>query len=136
MGQAAATGTERRVGRRIIERPRLLKLLDDATARTILLVAPAGYGKTTLVRQWANRVEGIHRYTARTGSADVAQLAVELAETLEVESPGLSEYIAKFVRARPSPAQQVTEIVDAFAGAIGAMEGATIVIDDYHLVAA
>ncbi|HEY0415195.1 MAG TPA: hypothetical protein VGC78_02310, partial [Gaiellaceae bacterium] len=39
--------------RRIIERPRLTKLLDETDARTILLLAPAGYGKTTLARQWA-----------------------------------------------------------------------------------
>ena len=36
----------------IIKRPRLTKLLDDSGARVILLVAPAGYGKTTLARQW------------------------------------------------------------------------------------
>ena len=38
--------------RRIIKRPRLTRLLDDANARLILLIAPAGYGKTTLSRQW------------------------------------------------------------------------------------
>ena len=38
--------------RHIIERPRLTKLLDDSNAQVILLVAPAGYGKTTLARQW------------------------------------------------------------------------------------
>ena len=42
--------------RHIIERPRLTRLLDETTARVIMLVAPAGYGKTTLARQWlANR---------------------------------------------------------------------------------
>ena len=38
--------------RHIIERPRLTRLLDETTARVIMLVAPAGYGKTTLARQW------------------------------------------------------------------------------------
>jgi replication-associated recombination protein RarA len=38
--------------RHIIKRPRLTKLLDEADARVILLVAPAGYGKTTLAREW------------------------------------------------------------------------------------
>jgi len=37
---------------KIIERPRLTRQLDECAARTILLVAPAGYGKTTLARQW------------------------------------------------------------------------------------
>ncbi|HET7647958.1 MAG TPA: hypothetical protein VFK17_05260, partial [Gaiellaceae bacterium] len=34
------------IDRRIIERPRLIKLLDETNAHTILLLAPAGYGKT------------------------------------------------------------------------------------------
>jgi len=40
---------------RLIERPRLLALLDEAEARgvrAICLVAPAGYGKTVLAEQW------------------------------------------------------------------------------------
>ena len=36
----------------IIKRPRLTKLLDESEARIILLCAPAGYGKTTLAREW------------------------------------------------------------------------------------
>ncbi|HEU5371568.1 MAG TPA: hypothetical protein VFU51_04180, partial [Gaiellaceae bacterium] len=44
--------------RRIIERPRLIKLLDETDAHTILLLAPAGYGKTTLARQWAKTLNG------------------------------------------------------------------------------
>ncbi|HEU5489574.1 MAG TPA: hypothetical protein VFU84_02180, partial [Gaiellaceae bacterium] len=34
--------------RRIVERPRLFAILDDSKARVRMLVAPAGYGKTTL----------------------------------------------------------------------------------------
>ncbi len=37
----------------IIERPRLIKLMEDSGARVIVLHAPAGYGKTTLARQWS-----------------------------------------------------------------------------------
>ena len=36
----------------IIERPRLTRMLDESKAKVILLLAPAGYGKTTLARQW------------------------------------------------------------------------------------
>ena len=57
----SASGTQpraRRGERRIIERPRLIKLLDETEARTILLVAPAGYGKTILLRQWVKTLSG------------------------------------------------------------------------------
>ncbi|HZR45011.1 MAG TPA: transcriptional regulator, partial [Ktedonobacteraceae bacterium] len=37
----------------LVERPRLLVLLDAGMERKLTLVsAPAGFGKTTLVRQW------------------------------------------------------------------------------------
>ena len=37
-----------------IDRPRLLQRLDEtADSQVLLVVAPAGYGKTTLVTQWA-----------------------------------------------------------------------------------
>jgi len=39
--------------RRILERPRLIWALDRSRARVRMLVAGAGYGKTTLAEQWA-----------------------------------------------------------------------------------
>ena len=41
--------------RHIIKRPRLTKLLDEAEARIVLLVAHSGYGKTTLARELLNK---------------------------------------------------------------------------------
>jgi LuxR family transcriptional regulator, maltose regulon positive regulatory protein len=43
--------------RRIIRRPRLTKLLDESPARIKLLIAPAGYGKTTLAQEWLSEPE-------------------------------------------------------------------------------
>src|SRR5215207_8880652 len=65
---------------RIIDRPRLTKLLDDAASRVLLLIAPAGYGKTTLARQWLSRnpSEALWYRTTRS-AADVAVLASDLA---------------------------------------------------------
>jgi ATP/maltotriose-dependent transcriptional regulator MalT len=135
MRQAAKPSRPRAGVGRIIERPRLIKLLDEATARTILLVAPAGYGKTTLIRQWSERRPGAYWYTARSGSADVAQLAVDLATALDNRPPKLKDYVSQLVRARPSPADQVAEIVEGFASAAGGAESTSLVIDDYHLLA-
>ena len=41
--------------RYIIKRPRLTRLLDNANARVLMLIAPAGFGKTTLAREWVRR---------------------------------------------------------------------------------
>ena len=73
------TATQLQHGRRrIIERPRLTRLLDDSQARIKLLVAPAGYGKTTLARQWtANFPRGWYRVSV--AAVDVASVARGLA---------------------------------------------------------
>ncbi|MGZ6564470.1 MAG: LuxR C-terminal-related transcriptional regulator [Solirubrobacteraceae bacterium] len=76
--------TESSAQSHIIKRPRLTKLLDDSGARLILLVAPAGYGKTTLARQWlAMYQRPVAWYRASTASADVAALATGLAAEID-----------------------------------------------------
>src|SRR3954453_11648994 len=64
--------------RHIIERPRLTRLLDETSARVILLVAPAGYGKTTLARQWLCGEQPAW-YSVR-GTNDVASVGIGILE--------------------------------------------------------
>ncbi len=54
-GVAVALVTRPSPGRQIIERPKLSRRLDDLVGahRVTVLVAPAGYGKTTLLSTWA-----------------------------------------------------------------------------------
>jgi LuxR family transcriptional regulator, maltose regulon positive regulatory protein len=58
--------------RHIIKRPRLTRLVDESEARIILLVAPAGYGKTTLTRDWVSELAGLRVawYRAESAAAD------------------------------------------------------------------
>src|SRR5438093_3142642 len=135
MRQAGEPATGRTGGRRIIERPRLIKLLESTSARTILLIAPAGYGKTTLARQWAERQTGVHWYTARTGSADVAQLAVDLAGVLGSAAPGLDAYATQLMQAVPNPSHNAAEIAHGIAAFAGDLSTNTLVVDDFHAVA-
>src|SRR5205085_12404512 len=79
VGEGTAIDTPR-AGRRIIERPRLTRLLTESESRVMLLVAPAGYGKTTLARQWL--ADNRHAwYQATPASSDVPALALGLAAT-------------------------------------------------------
>jgi LuxR family maltose regulon positive regulatory protein len=121
-------------GRPIIERPRLIRQLEETKASTVLLVAPAGYGKTTLLRHWAQRHPGICWYTAEAGSSDLAVLAIGLARALESVSQGLYAYLSQVIRALSNPSRQVTDVVEAFITSLADSPATTAVIDDYHLL--
>src|ERR1700749_5290810 len=75
----------------IIERPRLMaRLEEDGGARVSVLAAPAGYGKTTLARQWSQRQTGpVAWYRTTRASGDVALLAVQLDELFASIAPGV-----------------------------------------------
>jgi DNA-binding NarL/FixJ family response regulator len=81
----------------IIERPRLIARLEEAGgSRVTVLAAPAGYGKTTLARQWSQRQDGpVAWYRTTRASGDVALLAVQLDELIASIAPEVSHEPAK-----------------------------------------
>jgi DNA-binding CsgD family transcriptional regulator len=116
----------------IIERPRLTRLLDESTSRIIMLVAPAGYGKTTLARQWlAPRRHGWYRGTS--ASADVAALAVAVAAVAKTIVPGAGERMHERLRATGTPERDVQPLAELLAEDLERWpDDAWLAIDDYH----
>jgi LuxR family maltose regulon positive regulatory protein len=115
----------------IIKRPRLTQLLDETKARIILLVAPAGYGKTTLAREWlADKPHAWYR--GSTASADVAALALGLAKAAAKIVPGADTQLAKRLRV-PNAIGEV-DLLAEFVGECLAVwpQGAWLAFDDYH----
>src|SRR5690348_12142619 len=99
----------------IIKRPRLTKILDETEARIILLCAPAGYGKTTLAREWvATREEPVLWYSGGPAMADVAALAVDLAELFAPPETELIERV-RFQAARGESARLLASALAAAA---------------------
>jgi ATP/maltotriose-dependent transcriptional regulator MalT len=130
----AATTEQQPPARRIIDRPRLLKQLDDTDTRIILLIAPAGYGKTTLVRQWAER-RTTAWYRATTSSADVAVTAVGLAEAASTVIEDVSGPIAARVAAARHPETEAAAVGEVAAQQFAEWPAdAWMVIDDAHFV--
>ena len=134
VGEGTALDTTR-AGRRIIERPRLTRLLTESESRVMLLVAPAGYGKTTLAREWL-RDRKHAWYQATPASSDVAALALGLADA----GGGVLPEVGKQLRGRlktvndaaAEAASLATDLAHEFA--IWPSE-IRLVVDDYHLLA-
>ncbi len=115
----------------IIKRPRLTRLLDEAGARITLLLAPAGYGKTTLAREWTREQDRVGWYTGGPAMIDVAGLSVGLAEVLaEMGEPARADMVER-VRILAARGHDARGLAKAVSG--GAPGGDwLLVVDDYH----
>ena len=102
------------------------------------LVAPAGYGKSTLAEQLVARAgrQGAW-YTARSSSTDVAALALGLARACIGLVEECDARLREHLRALPAPAENVETLAEILGEDLEAWpaEG-WLVIDDYHEVAA
>jgi ATP/maltotriose-dependent transcriptional regulator MalT len=128
-------GQEISAGRRhIIERPRLTRLLDETSARVIMLVAPAGYGKTTLARQWL--ADKPHAwYQGSASSADVAALALGIADAAEPVVSDVGRRLREWLPTSREPEQEVEIIEQFLAEDLAELpEEAWFVVDDYQLL--
>jgi LuxR family transcriptional regulator, maltose regulon positive regulatory protein len=131
-----ATNEQPTGGRRhIVSRPRLTRLLSECGSRIVLLTAPAGYGKTTLAREW--RPPGVRCvwYRADVAAADVAALAISLSEQLANLAPGCEQRVhARLASAGPTPdAATLARLIADDMG--GWPDDAWLVVDDYHVIA-
>jgi len=103
----------------IIERPRLIARLEEGGgSRVSVFVAPAGYGKTTLARQWGARQKGpVAWYRTNRASGDVALLAVQFEELFASLAPELQREpgrVAAIAAANPSPGALGRALVRTF----------------------
>ena len=120
--------------RRIIRRPRLTSMLDESTAQVRLLVAPAGYGKTTLAREWVKeRGRQAVWYRGGPASADVAGLAAGIAEAASEIIPDAGKRMRDRLRATSQPEEDVKILAELFAEDVQAWPlDAWLVFDDYQ----
>jgi ATP/maltotriose-dependent transcriptional regulator MalT len=118
----------------IIERPRLIARLEEGGgSRVSMFVGPAGYGKTTLARQWGERQEGpVVWYRTNRASGDVALLAVqfdELFASLAPDLPRAPDKVAAIAAANPSPSPLGRSLVRTF-GAI--TQDIVVIVDEWE----
>ena len=100
-----------------------------------MLVAPAGYGKTTLARQWIEEAGGAW-IAATPASADLALLARDLAAAIGELLVFDSRRVEAALSAGRTPDEQVRAVGRMILGQIKDPVDGWIVIDDYHLLMA
>lgn len=123
-----------RTKRHIIERPRLIRLLEQTQANIIMLVAPAGYGKTTLARQWLNDKPHVW-YTATSASTDIALLSAGLAEGAREYAPDAEERLRVRLAASSHAEGDTGVLSDLLAEEFKRLPtGGWLAIDDCHLL--
>ena len=118
--------------RRIIERPRLIKLLDESEAPIILLLAPAGYGKTTLARQWAKTLSGVIWVSLTPAHRDVARLAEDIALGVDALGGQASKFVGEYLRSRGNPQRAAHEVAAVLAEHMAATRVQWLILDDFH----
>lgn len=125
-----------------ILRPRLTALL-AAPARLTVLVAPAGFGKTTLLAAHAVGVGPgsvpqpalLAWLTLDTSDNDPTRFWGGVAAALDRVAPGVGDHARSMLQSPTPPAAEV--VVGALAEELAALRHAlTLVLDDYHLISA
>jgi LuxR family maltose regulon positive regulatory protein len=113
----------------IIKRPRLTKLLDETEARIILLCAPAGYGKTTLAREWASGRPSHALWYAGSGEL-LDWAAIRHAMFNLLDSRGLLG--GSRLSHEPTSSTSPGGAGQALGASVSASAETILVIDDYH----
>ena len=121
----------------LVPRPRLAERLDEGVARGLILVcAPAGYGKTVLLADWARRCGHPAAWLSLdTGDNDPARFWRHAVAGLDRVRPGTGERVAPLL-GPPAPSSfqgLVTALINELAAEPDANE-ALLVLDDYHVI--
>jgi len=127
--------------RGLVPRPRLSERLDRGTASKLVLVsAPAGFGKTTLLTEWlaarpaAPAGERLAAWLSLDrGDNDPASFWTYVIAALRTAAPGVGESaLALLGEPQPPPIETVLTML---LNDLGAVAGEIVlVLDDYHLI--
>jgi LuxR family maltose regulon positive regulatory protein len=116
-----------------VPRLRLTARLDEGLARGLISVcAPAGYGKTVLLADWAQRSRHpVAWLSLDAGDNDPAQFWRHVVAALDPDRSGIGERVAPLL-GPPAPLSfggLVTALINELAA-----DEAVVVLDDYHLI--
>jgi LuxR family transcriptional regulator, maltose regulon positive regulatory protein len=123
----------------LVTRPRLLQRLDAGlTGKLILISAPAGFGKTTLVASWLQRV---HENGSRVcwlsldeGDNDQAGFWIYILTALQMITGSSLGEVARAAFQAPQPSRIETVLVSLINDIAAVEQQLILVLDDYHTI--
>jgi LuxR family maltose regulon positive regulatory protein len=119
----------------LVERSRLIALLDEGTRRPLTLVsAPAGFGKTTLLAEWARSCGlPVAWLSLEEADSDGAHFLAGLAAALRRLDPEIGVEASAMLKAMQTPPLRV--VADSLLADLARRPAErALVLDDYHLV--
>ena len=122
-----------------VPRPRLLARLAQEMGRGLTVVCtPAGFGKTTLLGDWARRSRRSAAWLSLDAADnDPARFWRYVAAALERVRPGVGEQVEVLLRgSEPPPLDAVTTTVINQLTVLPGKDQVTLIMDDYHLIEA
>jgi ATP/maltotriose-dependent transcriptional regulator MalT len=120
-----------------VERPALVRYLSDTTAKLILIAAPAGYGKTTIVAQWRASVAETRPFawiSLDGGDNDPVRLWWHVASALQRACPeARASAILRPLRAQVP--DLVETVLPVLVNELAAVQAPVVLVfDDYHVI--
>ena len=119
----------------LVQRPRLLARLTAGLEQGLLLIsAPAGYGKSTVVNQWLDTVELPWAWVSLDEhDSDLAVFVGYLLAALRSVYPDAGQAVEALLRAPALPAPSF--LADALLSDLAALPGPLLLaLDDYHAI--
>ena len=116
------------------------RLLEGIRSRLVLVCAPAGFGKTTLVRQWiaANSEQVAFRPIAwvslDAGDNDPARFWVSVIAALRTCLPEIGTHALALLHTATPLASSLTTLLNELAGQHAEDSPLVLILDDYHVI--
>ncbi len=125
-----------RTGSPSIPRPRLLDRLNESIRTPLTVVhAPAGYGKSTLLRDWDAEHDIPSAWLqVEEGDNDVVQFTTAITAAIDIVQPGFGDKTLSLLTLYdlPGPHFLGATLADELLGLPGDL---TLIVDDFHLIA-
>ncbi len=120
---------------KVVLRPRLIERLNEGMYRKLILIsAPAGFGKTVLISEWAAcHAQKVAWLSLDVGDNDPVLFLTYLISALQMISPNIGAGAFEALQSQQPPSTEA--ILTALLNDITSLpENFTLVLDDYHII--